>query len=185
MTSDTTTAARVEAALGGSIEPSKIGPDHDGMLRISAEPAELHAICVALKERAGFESSTLVTARDHGLDAKGGRFELFYQFLSYEHGDRVRIRVMTEGDSPEVDTIIDLWPGAAFSERECWDLLGVRFRGHENLRRLLMPEGFDHHPLRKDFPHIGIEPDRLYRQWDEARRSVFAAEEAEAHKGEH
>ena len=104
---------------------------------------------------------------------------MVYQFLSFEHADRVRVRAMTDGDEPEVDTITDLWKGTQFCERECWDLLGVRFRGHENLRRILMPEGFTHHPLRKDFPHIGIEPDRLYQKWDDERREAFAASEEE------
>lgn len=182
MTSEMNTAARVAASLEGIVDAGAIGTDHDGMLRVTATPAELHAVCAALQSSAGFESNTLVTARDHGA-GRAQRFELFYQFLSFTHGDRVRVRVMTEGDDPEVDSITDLWPGTAFSERECWDLMGVRFKGHPDLRRLLMPEGFDHHPLRKDFPHIGIEPDRLYRQWDEARRAEFAASEAE--KGGH
>jgi NADH-quinone oxidoreductase subunit C/D len=54
-------------------------------------------------------------------------------------------------------------------ERECWDMFGIRFDGHENLRRLLMPEAYGHHPLRKEFPHQGIEPDRLYREWERER----------------
>jgi len=74
------------------------------------------------------------------------------------------------GDDPRVATCTDLWPGAGFSERECYDMFGVRFEGHPDLRRLLMPEGYGHHPLRKDFPHEGIEPDRLYREWDRERR---------------
>ena len=118
-----------------------------------------------------------MTAIDHGAGLEQ-RFEMVYQFLSMEHTQRVRVRAMTTGDDPEVDTITDLWPGTAFSERECFDLLGVRFAGHENLRRILMPEGFEHHPLRKDFPHIGIEPDKLYQKWDEERRSAFAEKEA-------
>lgn len=185
MTTEANTQARVTAALAGLVEASAIGPDHDGMLRVTSTPKTLHAVCAALKDSAGFEANTLVTARDHGA-GKDERFELFYQFLSYIHADRVRVRVMTTGDDPEVDTITDLWPGTSFSERECWDLLGVRFAGHPDLRRLLMPEGFDHHPLRKDFPHIGIEPDRLYQEWDEARRSDFAKSEAERdQKGAH
>jgi NADH-quinone oxidoreductase subunit C len=185
MSAETNTQARVEAALAGIVDTAAIGPDHDGMVRVTATPGELHAVCTALKDTAGFDANTLVTARDHGV-GKEERFELFYQFLSFANADRVRVRVMTRGDDPAVDTITDLWPGTAFSERECWDLLGVRFNGHERLRRLLMPEGFDHHPLRKDFPHVGIEPDRLYRQWDEERRAEFAAAEAErTQKGAH
>ena len=53
---------------------------------------------------------------------------------------------------------LDLWPGARFSERECWDMFGIRFDGLEDHRRLLMPEGYGHHPLRKDFPHNGHRP---------------------------
>ena len=79
--------------------------------------------------------------------------------------------------APEAPTCTDLWPGAAYFERECFDLLGVRFTGHAHLKRLLMPEGYDHHPLRKDFPHQGIQPDRLYREWDRERRAAYAENE--------
>lgn len=149
---------------------------HDGMVLVQIAPDAIHATCTALIGAGGFETNTLVTAIDHGAGEEQ-RFEMVYQFLSIEHADRVRVRAMTTGDEPEVDSITDLWPGTQFSERECWDLLGVRFRGHENLRRILMPEAFPHHPLRKDFPHIGIEPDSLYQQWDEERRAAFAASE--------
>ena len=176
MSNELNTASRVEAALQGLLDADALVAARDGILTVRVKPEHLHAACAALRDQAGFETNTLVTARDHGVD-KAARFELFYQFLSYAHGDRVRVSVMTTGDDPEVDTITDLWPGTKFSERECWDMFGVRFRGHDNLRRLLMPEGFDHHPLRKDFPHIGIEPDRLYRLWDEKRRAEYAADE--------
>jgi len=71
-----------------------------------------------------------------------------------------------------VPSIIDLYPGAAYAERECYDMFGIVFDGHADLKRLLMPDGYDHFPLRKDFPHQGIEPDRLYREWDAARHRV-------------
>jgi NADH-quinone oxidoreductase subunit C len=78
-----------------------------------------------------------------------------------------------------VPSCCDLWRGASFSEREVWDMFGVRFEGHPDLRRLLMPEGYPHHPLRKDFPHQGIEPDKLYRDWDRERRQRWLAQQEE------
>lgn len=183
MTSESNTQGRVESALAGLIVEGGLGADRDGTVTVRVAPADVHKACKALRDQAGFETNTFVTARDHGI-GKAQRFEIFYQFLSYAHGDRVRLSTLTEGDSPSVPSVVDLWPGVSFSERECWDMFGVRFEGHPDLRRLLMPEGFTHHPLRKDFPHIGIEPDRLFREWDDARRAEYAAQEAER-KGGH
>ena len=177
MTNESNTASRVEAALKGLIEDGAISTDRGGMVSVRVPADHIHAACKALRDEAGFETNTLVTARDHG-EGEDERFEVLYQFLSYAHKDRVRVSVMTQGDDPEVQSIRDLWPGIWFSERECYDMFGVRFKGHGDLRRLLMPEGFDHHPLRKDFPHIDIQPDKLYRQWDAARRAEYAAEQA-------
>ncbi len=173
------TLERVAAALNGiaGLDAEAIGTDHDGMVRVTATADTLHAVCEGLRDSAGFATNTLVTARDHGVGL-AQRYEVFYQFLSYDHADRVRVRVLTEGEEPEVPTITDLWPGTSFSERETFDMFGVRFGGLPDHRRLLMPQGYDHHPLRKDFPHVGIEPDRLYRQWDEERRAAFEADEA-------
>jgi NADH-quinone oxidoreductase subunit C/D len=93
-----------------------------------------------------------------------------------ERSERVRVRSYIDADSESAPSIMDLWPGAAYSERECFDMFGIAFEGHENLKRLLMPDDFPHHPLRKDFPHQGIEPDALYRAW-EAGRGQDSAED--------
>jgi NADH-quinone oxidoreductase subunit C len=103
-----------------------------------------------------------------------------YQLQSIEHADRVRIRTRLTTEDAKVPTCTDLWSGASFMERECWDLMGIDFEGHPDMRRLLMPDGYGHHPLRKEFPHQGIEPDRLYREWDTARRKEWDAERAAA-----
>jgi len=161
--------ARVAAALEGlSIE---VQAARDEMPSIAVAPHDLRATLVALRDRAGFDTSILVTAVDH-FPAQP-RFELVYQLLSIAHNDRIRIRTRVSSDpgaaEPRVATVHDLWPGATFSERECYDMFGVQFDGHPDLRRLLMPEGYEHYPLRKDFPHQGIEPDRLYREWERGR----------------
>ena len=82
------------------------------------------------------------------------------------------MRTRLAEDDARVPTCTDLWPGAGYAERECYDMFGIEFDGNPDLRRLLMPEGYEHHPLRKDFPHQGIEPDRLYRAWDRERRAA-------------
>lgn len=145
----------------------------DGMPTIQVERSVLRATMERLKSKAGFEGNTLVTAVDH-LPATP-RFEMVYQFLSFSFNDRVRVHVLLDESDAWVPTITDLWPGTSFSERECFDMFGIRFDGHPDLRRLLMPQGFDHHPLRKDFPHNGVEPDRLYRTWDRERRQKWEA----------
>jgi NADH-quinone oxidoreductase subunit C len=111
------------------------------------------------------------------------RFELFWQFLSVQHNDRVRICARVSSEHPHVASIGDLYPGAQYSERECYDMFGVVFDGHQShaggLKRLLMPEGYDHFPLRKDFPHQGIEPDKLYNAWFQKRFERHEREHAD------
>lgn len=158
------TAPRFAAALEAL--PHCISHSPDGPV-IEVEIAHLHAVLAALRNRAGFEMCSFVTCIDH-YPAEP-RFALHHQLLSLAHNDRVRVRCVLPGES--APTCTDLWPGANYMERECFDMFGVRFEGHPDLRRLLMPDGYDHYPLRKEFPHHGIEPDRLYREWDRARRA--------------
>ena len=162
---------RVAAALEG-IAHQFVEP-RDGMTTIEVAREQLHEVCLRLKDRAAFEANTFVTAVDHYPSAP--RFEMAYQFLSYSHNDRVRVHTHLAEDDARVSTITDLWPGTSFSERECFDLFGIFFEGHPDLRRLMMPQGYEHHPLRKDFPHQGIEPDKLYRTWDSERRKLWDA----------
>ncbi len=140
----------------------------DGTPTFVVEAKDASALFAKLRDEAGFESVTFVTAVDRYPDEP--RFEVSTQLASLKHGDSVRVRIRTQGDEASVPTAALVWPGARFMERECYDMFGVAFEGHPDLRRLLMPDGYGHHPLRKDFPHQGIEPDRLYREWDEARR---------------
>ena len=144
----------------------------DGTLTLELEAEALAQALPRLAAEAGFETITFVTAMDH-MDAdgavKGQRFEVCYQFLSLAHGDRVRLLLGVDEENPKAPTATKAFAGAAFMERECFDMFGIVFEGHDNLRRLLMPEAFEYHPLRKDFPHRGIEPDKLYNQWNRER----------------
>jgi NADH-quinone oxidoreductase subunit C len=83
------------------------------------------------------------------------RFEVVYHLLSIAKKERVRLKVKLDSASPVVDSVTPVWPGANYFEREVFDLFGIRFSGHPYLRRLLMPEDWEGHPLRKDYPVEG------------------------------
>ena len=83
------------------------------------------------------------------------RFEVVYHLLSIPKKERVRLKVRLNSSSPTVDSITSVWPGANYFEREVFDLFGVRFAGHPYLRRIMMPEDWEGHPLRKDYPVEG------------------------------
>ncbi len=94
-----------------------------------------------------------VTALD--LYPQEPRFEVVYHLLSMQSVQRLRLKVRVGGDDPHMESAIPLWPAANAFEREIFDLFGIKFEGHPFLRRLLMPEEWEGHPLRKDYPTEG------------------------------
>jgi len=83
------------------------------------------------------------------------RFELNYSLVSIPRRDRLRLRTRVSAQHPVVDSLMPVWPGANWLEREVFDLFGIHFEGHTDLRRLLLPDGFEGFPLRRDFPTEG------------------------------
>ena len=92
-----------------------------------------------------------LTAVDY-MDRKPQRFEVVYHFYSSKHNHRVRIKVPVDEDDCMVDTLTSLYKSANWFEREVWDLYGIKFKGHPNMKRILLYEEFKGHPLRKDYP---------------------------------
>jgi NADH-quinone oxidoreductase subunit C len=91
------------------------------------------------------------------------RFQVVYHLASIERRARLRLKVSLPGDRPEIPTLQGVWPAAGWLEREVWDLFGIVFNGHGDLRRLLMPDDWQGHPLRKDYPvQIPLPP----RTWE-------------------
>lgn len=84
------------------------------------------------------------------------RFELAYHLLSISRKERVRLKVKLSGDDPVIESLTPVWPSANFFEREIFDLFGIRFLGHPYLRRIMLPEDWEGHPLRKDYPVEGF-----------------------------
>ena len=83
------------------------------------------------------------------------RFLVVYHLFSLRQGHRLRLKVFLGGEDPVLDSVVSVWETADWHERECFDLFGIRFRNHPDLRRILLPEDFGGHPLRKDFPLEG------------------------------
>jgi NADH-quinone oxidoreductase subunit C len=121
-------------------------------LTLSVAPNDIIPALKALKA-AGYNAFEDMTAVDWFPTEP--RFQLSYHILSHQYKERIRLRAMVDSDNPAVDSATAVWPGANYYEREVFDLFGVRFEGHPNLRRILMPEDWTGYPLRKDYPVEG------------------------------
>jgi NADH-quinone oxidoreductase subunit C len=127
---------------------------YQGELSVVVELTKLHDLLMNLKEAHGFNYLTDITATDHYRD--DARFEVSYNIYNLDSRQRIRVKTFVEEESLEVPTATDIWPSANWPEREAYDMIGVRFSGHPDLRRMYMPEDFQFFPLRKEFPLIGI-----------------------------
>ena len=136
-------------AFAEGVEPMET-PFEQPQLRVT--PAQLPAVARWLKER-GFNMLVDVGGVDYL--PRTPRFEVVYHLLALPQLWRLRLRVPVDEANPEVPTVSDVWPSATHAEREVWDLFGIRFSGHPNLTRILLPDDWVGHPLRKDYPLQG------------------------------
>jgi NADH-quinone oxidoreductase subunit C len=175
-------AAKIEARLPGLLVRV---PSLRDELCYEVQPANIKDVCLALRDTADLKFETLIdlagldyldyatsewktySATTSGFSRgvnrgavrkphDGARFAVAYQLLSVTHNHRVRLRARCEdAEDPIIDSVVDVWPGANWFEREAFDLFGILFTGHPDLRRILTDYGFIGHPFRKDFPLIG------------------------------
>jgi NADH-quinone oxidoreductase subunit C len=125
--------------------------DHGELtLTIAADKIRSAAATV---QAAGYNFFEDVTAVDWFPSSP--RFQLSYHIVSHTYKERIRLQVLLDGDAPAVESITTVWPSANFYEREVFDLFGIGFEGHPNLRRIMMPDDWQGHPLRKDYPVEG------------------------------
>jgi NADH-quinone oxidoreductase subunit C len=151
----------LQSALAAALGPQLKGQYVDrGQLTLEIAAADLVAVCTRLRDESSLRFTILVDLI--GMDYEGyagwegARFAVIYALLSIEHNMRVRLRVACpDEDFPSVDSVIGVWPSANWYEREAFDLYGIVFRGHPDLRRILTDYGFVGHPFRKDFPVSG------------------------------
>jgi NADH-quinone oxidoreductase subunit C len=115
----------------------------------------LRSVCEFLRDAPGLKFKYLSDVTSVDLYPREPRFEVVYHLLAFEPYQRLRLKVRLPGDNPRVESIVPVWPGANAFEREVFDLMGIQFEGHPFLRRILLPEDWEGHPLRKDFPTTG------------------------------
>jgi NADH-quinone oxidoreductase subunit C len=141
--------------LAAAIPDSIIGTDfHRGRATLRARPDRIHGVLEQLRGRGYTFLASL-----HGVDyyPEEPRLGVLYELLDMQNVDRLSVKVRVPTDAPRLSTVIDIWPGAEHPEREVFDMFGVNFEGHSDMRRILMPEDYEGHPQRRDFP-IGGEP---------------------------
>jgi NADH-quinone oxidoreductase subunit C len=147
--------AEVACLIGwnaGAVEGAKFDRNE---LSINIERTAIRGACTALKNDSGLQYDFLSDVTCVDWVPSDPRFEVIYHLFSTVTKKRVRLKVRLSGDDARVDSLTPLWPGADFFEREVFDLFGVRFNEHPNLKRIMMPENWEGHPLRKDYPVEG------------------------------
>ncbi|MBC8258317.1 MAG: NADH-quinone oxidoreductase subunit C [SAR324 cluster bacterium] len=142
---------------------------HRGDETVTIEKAVLEPVCRFLRDdsRCTFEIMMDLTAVDYLEQSKETRFEVVYHFKSLTHGHRLRLKVRLAEDECEIASIHHLWKAVDWYERECFDMFGINFVGHPNLKRILMYDEFDGHPLRKDYPIDKQQPLMELKEIDE------------------
>ena len=119
---------------------------------------DIYYICKFLRNKPELRYDLLVDLTGVDYIGREQRFEVVYHFFSMKKNHRLRLKVRLEAADPVAPSLTGLWPVADWFEREVWDMFGIRFKGHPDLRRILMYEEFEGHPLRKDYPYNKRQP---------------------------
>ena len=146
------------AAIAALLEkfPGLAASEFRGQSRVVVPRKMIYQVLEALKNQWGFDLLVDVTCVDY-LHYRGAkdRFGLVYLLANTQTNQRLTVRTFVNDPEPAVPSAVGLWEGANWLEREVWDLFGIRFEGHPDLRRIVLPEQFTAHPLRKDYPLQG------------------------------
>lgn len=165
-------AEKISAALGERVSRVSVALDE---VTVECKPSVLVEVATQLRDNPALRFEQLIDLC--GIDYseygdgtwQGARFAVVYHLLSITHNERLRLRAFaSDGDFPVLATVIPVWPAANWFEREAFDLFGIMFDGHPDLRRILTDYGFVGHPFRKDFPMIG----NVEMRYDEAQKRV-------------
>lgn len=146
-----------------------------GEASLVVPPEQIVDVCLTLRDDFSFDMFSAQTAVDYWPEQEP-RFHLIYQLYSLANNVRLRLRVPLNGNAPSLSTVEGVYPNANWHERENFDMFGIRFEGHSDLRRILNPYDWEGHPLRKDYP-LGYEEVQFTFNYDEIdRRKPYAKE---------
>ena len=134
-----------DAILGGNLDRKE--------LTLEIRPSKIVSVCGFLKFDQSFVRLSSVTAVDRYPSEP--RFEVVYHLHSVERKERLRLKCRVDGDAAAIESVTSVWRSANWYEREVFDLFGIRFLNHPDLRRIMMPDDWQGHPLRKDYPITG------------------------------
>jgi NADH-quinone oxidoreductase subunit C len=159
-------SAYIAEKLGARIQQAVVAY---GELTLTVEPDDIVAVLTFLRRDVQCQFISIIDICGADYPSRPRRFDVVYHLLSPRQNQRIRVKVMTDEETP-VPSATGVFPGADWFEREAYDLYGILFSGHPELRRLLTDYGFEGHPLRKDFPLTGFVE---VRYDDEAKRVVY------------
>ncbi len=129
--------------------------EHAGQPWISVKRDRIHDILQTLRNEHDFDMLTDLCGMDYLDQGEPERFAVVYNLYSFTTNERFRVKAFVPESDPTIDSAFDIWKAAPWAEREAFDLMGIRFNNHPDLRRILLPEEYEGHPLRKDYPLRG------------------------------
>ncbi len=166
----------VDLARGSLGEAVQDVIEFRGETTIVVDPAKIADVCLFFRDTEGLEYNFLADLAGIDYYPQEPRFAVYYQLYSMHYNRMLRLKAYLPGDNPTLQSVTSIWPAANFHEREAFDMFGIVFEGHPNLRRILMPEDWEGHPQRKDYP-LGYEPVQFSFNYEQINRlKPFAKE---------
>ncbi len=150
-------ADKLRAQFPGSVQATS---EFRGDLTVQVRREDIVAVCSFARDDADLSFDMLIDVLGVDMYRPQDRFEVVYIVYSLKNKCYLRLKVLVDEGNPVVPTVTGVWAGANWPERETYDMFGIKFSGHPDLRRLYMPEEYEYFPLRKDFPLMGV-PDSI------------------------
>jgi NADH-quinone oxidoreductase subunit C len=150
----------VEKLKGRFPQSIEAAGEFRGDLTVQVRKQDIVPVCTFLRDDPELSFDMVIDVLGVDMYRPEGRFEVVYNLYSLKNKAYCRLKVLVEEHDCVVDSVTGVWTGANWHERETYDMIGVKFAGHPDLRRMYMPEEYEYHPLRKDFPLMGI-PDSI------------------------